>query len=77
MVLLCIVFLEEKSVEKLDRMKDGLVSNFHILHASNAEKPHSSSPIKRKASSIIFLLQKLCCQKAYWDQVRLPSLVNK
>ena len=49
-VIMCITFLEEKSVEKLDRLKDGLVSNFSILHASDAEKPHPSSPIKTKAS---------------------------
>ena len=50
-VLLCIAFLEEReSVEKLGRMKDGLVSTFTFLHASNAEKPHLSSPIIAKAS---------------------------
>ena len=49
-VLLCIAFLEEKSVENLDRMKNELVSTFPILHASDAVKPHPSSPIKTKAS---------------------------
>ena len=53
-VLLCIAFLQDKIPEKLDRMKDVFFSTFPILHASNAEKPHSSSLIKTKASFIMF-----------------------
>ena len=44
-------FLEEREgVEKLGRVKDGLIYNSSFLHASNAEKPHPSSPIPTKAS---------------------------
>ena len=53
-VLLFFAFLEEKRVQKLDRMKDGLVSTFLNLHASHAEKPHLISSIKTNASQIMF-----------------------
>ena len=54
-VLLCIAFLEEREcVEKLGRTMNKLVSTFPFLHASNAEKPHLSSPITTKASQITF-----------------------
>ena len=50
-VRLYIAFKEEReNVKRLERMKNGLVSTFPFLHASNAEKPHISSPITRKAS---------------------------
>ena len=50
-VLFLIVFLEEREcVEKIGRVKDGLVSTFSLLHASIAEKLHLSSPITSKAS---------------------------
>ena len=46
-----IAFLEEReSVEKIVRMKDGLVSTFFFLHANIEEKLHLSSPITAKAS---------------------------
>ena len=48
--ILRIAFLEEKEgVEKHERTKSGLVSTFHFLHASNAEKPPLSSPTATKA----------------------------
>ena len=48
----CTAFLEIKeSGEKLERMKDGLVSSFPFLHASNEEKPNPSSPITTKAEA--------------------------
>ena len=55
MVLICIDFPEEReSVERLGRAKDALVSTFPFLHASNAEKPHTSYPITTKALYIAF-----------------------
>ena len=55
MVFLFIAFLEEREyVEKVGRIKKGLVSIFPFLHASNAEKPHPISTIKTKASKITF-----------------------
>ena len=49
-MLLFIAFLQEwECVEKLGRMKNGLVSTFPFLHASNAEKPHFSSHISANA----------------------------
>ena len=55
MLVLCIVFLEEReSEEKLRAMKNGLVFTFPFLYASYAEKPNLSSPIKTKASEILF-----------------------
>ena len=51
MVLHFVAFLEEREcLEKIGRMKNGLVSNFPFLHAINAEKPHLISPITTKAS---------------------------
>ena len=50
-VLIFIAFLEAmECVEKLGRMKSGLVSTFPFLHAKNAEKHHLSSPITTQAS---------------------------
>ena len=48
---LSITFLEEREcVEKIVRMKDGLVATFSFLHANIKEKLHLSSPITTKAS---------------------------
>ena len=50
-VLIFIAFLEEmECVEKLGKMKSGLVSTFPFLHAKNAEKHHLSSPTTTQAS---------------------------
>ena len=51
MVLISIAFLEEqKSAEKLGKVKNGLVPTFIFLHSSNAEKPYLSSPIITEVS---------------------------
>ena len=51
LVPLCIAFLEEREyVERLVRMKNGLVSTFPFHHTSKAEKPQLSFPITTKAS---------------------------
>ena len=76
-VLLFNDFLEEREyVEKLGRVKNGPVSTFPFLHASNAEKPHLLLPSQQRLHKLRFL-QKLGCQKPCWDQARLSSLVNK
>ena len=51
-----------------------LLFPFPFLQKINAEKHRSISSIKTKCSQF---LQKLSCQKPYWDQARLSSLVNK
>ena len=51
-----------------------LLFPFPSLQESNTENHRSFSSIKTKASQF---LQKLSCQKPYWDQARLSSLVNK
>ena len=64
-VLISYAFLEEReSVERLGKMKNGLVSTFPFIHASNADKPYLSSPIIPKTKD--FILQNLGCQKPYW-----------
>ena len=51
MVLLFVDTLEEREcLEKLVMLKNGLVYTFPFLHTSNAENPHLSSPITKKAS---------------------------
>ena len=48
-------FLEEREfVEKIGRVKNGLVSTCSFLHTSNAEKPHLSFPLTTQASLITF-----------------------
>ena len=53
-----------------------IISPFSSPQASNAEQLHPSSLSQQRLHKIPFL-QKLSCQKPYWDQVRLSSLVNK
>ena len=49
--LISITFLEEREcVEKIVRMKDGLVATFSFLYANIKEKLNLSSPITTKAS---------------------------
>ena len=49
MVILFVAFVKEREcVQKLRRMKNGIVSTFPFLPASNAENPHLSSPITTK-----------------------------
>ena len=51
MGLLVIAFLEEREcVDKIVRMKDGLVSTFYFLHPSIEEKLHLSLSITTKVS---------------------------
>ena len=46
------------------------------LQESNEAKNHAISPIKKRLHESQFL-RKLSCQKTYWDQARLSSLLNK
>ena len=72
-----IAFLKERiCVEKLGRMKNGLVSSCSSLHTNNAENPTFVLPSKQRLHKLCFL-RKLGCQKPCWDQARLSSLVNK
>ena len=77
MGLLLIAFLEEwEYIEKIVRTKDGLVYFFYFLRASIEEKLHLISPSQKRLQKLRFL-QKLGCQKPYWDQTGLSSLVNE
>ena len=50
-VLIFFAFLEESEcIEAIGRRKNGLVSTFPFLHASNAKKPHPIFPITTQAS---------------------------
>ena len=74
--LLFIAFLEEREcVEKIVRMKDGLVSTFFSMKVlkSNSTSVHLSQQRLQKWC----FLQKLGIQKPCLDQARLSSLVNK
>ena len=57
-------------------------SSFQFLDTSpflqeSIEKKHYPIPKSKQRLPKLRFLQKLGCQKPYWDQARLSSLVNK
>ena len=73
MLLFVDFLLERECVEMLGRIKNGHVSTFTLLPASNAENPTVYS--QQRIQKLRFM-RKLGCQKPCWDQARLSSLRN-
>ena len=79
-VLLFAAFLQEREcVEKLRRMKNGIVSTFSFSPCKQCRAMQRNSTLvlqSYKRLHKLCFLQKQGCQKPCWDQARLSSLVN-
>ena len=62
-------------VEKLGRTNNDLFPTFPFLHAMQRNST-LFLPSQQRLHKLGFL-QKLGCQKPFWDQARLSSLINK